>query len=112
MSLFDQVNTSKSAMEQKTSEKHVPILKVERLNDSTVLVNVNAGGGKHPNEMDHWFQWTIIRVNELYVGRTEFSAVIMEPVTTFALNVKPGAVITARSRCNVHGIWESDPVTV
>ena len=112
MSLFDQINTSKNAMEQTTSEKHVPIIKVERLDENKVLVNVNVGGGKHPNEIDHWFQWVIIRVNELYVGRTEFSAGIMEPITTFVLNVKPGAVITARARCNKHGIWESEAVTV
>ncbi len=112
MSLWDQVNTSQNVMEQATTEKHVPIITTKRISENTIMVNVNAGGGKHPNEMDHWFQWVIVRVNDLYVGRTEFSASIMEPVTTFILNVKPGAVITARARCNKHGIWESDPVTV
>lgn len=112
MSLWDQINTSTNVMEQTTTEKHVPIVKVERLDESRVMVNVNAGGGNHPNEMEHWFQWIIVRVDEMYVGRTEFSAVIMEPITTFIINVKPGAVITARARCNKHGIWESDPVTV
>jgi desulfoferrodoxin-like iron-binding protein len=112
MSLFEQINTSKNAMEQTTSEKHLPILKVERLNEDKVLVNVNVGSGKHPNEIDHWFQWVIIRIDGMYAGRTEFSAVIMEPITTFALNVHAGAVITARARCNKHGIWESDPVKV
>jgi superoxide reductase len=112
MSLFDQINTSSNAMEQTTSEKHVPIVSIEKLEENKIKVKVDVGGGKHPNEIDHWFQWVIIRVNDLYVGRTEFSANIMDPITEVILNVKPGSVITARARCNKHGIWESDPVTV
>ncbi len=112
MSLWDQVNTSSNSMEQGTNEKHVPQVSVEKLSNTQVKVKVNVGGGKHPNEIDHWFQWVVLRVNELFVGKAEFSAVIMEPIAEFIINVKPGAVITARARCNKHGLWESDPITI
>jgi len=72
-----------------------------------VKVKINVGEGKHPNEIDHWIQWVELRVNNLFIGRAEFSAAIMDPITEFTVNVKAGAVISVIERCNKHGLWEA-----
>jgi len=48
-------------------------------------------------------------VNDLFIGRVEFSAKIMEPIASFTLNLDPSkkSVISAITRCNKHGLWES-----
>lgn len=109
MSLFDQINTASNFDENLTKEKHLPIIDVTKISEGKYSVKVDLGGGKHPNEMDHWFQWVELRVNDLFVGRAEFSAGIMDPIATFTLNLsgdkKPE--ISALARCNKHGLWLS-----
>ena len=105
MSLFDQVNTAENSNEAATNEKHVPIISVENIGDNKHKITVSAGGGRHPNEMDHWFQWIELRIDDMYVGRAEFSAAIMDPVATFIVNCKSPCNISALARCNKHGLW-------
>lgn len=106
MSLFDQINT-KDFGDATTGEKHLPIITTEKAGDK-LKVKVDVGGGKHPNEIDHWFQWVELQINDLFVGRVEFSAVVMEPVAEFVLNVPGNAkTISAVTRCNKHGLWKS-----
>lgn len=109
MSLFDQINTKEFGGDAAVGEKHLPLLKAEKLSDGKYAIKVNVGGGKHPNEIDHWFQWVELRINGLFVGRAEFSAKIMEPVAEFVLNLEADKkpVISALTRCNKHGLWES-----
>jgi len=106
MSLFDQVNTKENSNEDALKEKHVPIISVSKIGDNKCRVKVDAGGGgKHPNEMDHFIQWVEIQIDDLYVGRTEFSAGIMDPFTEFVINCKTPCSISVLSRCNKHGLW-------
>ncbi len=109
MSLFDQMNKKDFGGDSAVGEKHLPFIEVQKLEEGKYLVKVDSGGGKHPNEIDHWFQWTELRVNDLFIGRVEFSAKIMEPIASFTLNLDPSkkSVISAITRCNKHGLWES-----
>ncbi|HCL56712.1 MAG TPA: desulfoferrodoxin [Spirochaetia bacterium] len=111
MSLFDQINTADNSNEAAAKEKHIPTIKLEKISDGKVKVKINVGEGKHPNEIDHWIQWVELRVNNLFIGRAEFSAAIMDPITEFTVNVKAGSVISVIERCNKHGLWEAQ-VTV
>jgi superoxide reductase len=111
MSLFDQVNTAENSNEAVTNEKHIPIVKIDDIGDNKHKVTVDVGGGKHPNEIDHWIQFVELRVNGLYVGRAEFAANITDPVAEFIVNCKGTCGITAVARCNKHGLWESTPVS-
>lgn len=108
MSLFDQINTAANSNEAAANEKHLPIVKVESLGNNKYRVKIDVGGGKHPNEIDHWIQWVELRVNDLFIGRAEFSAKIMEPVVDFTVvyDKKP-FTISAIERCNKHGLWET-----
>lgn len=107
MSFFDQINTKENSNEDVTKEKHLPIISIEDLGNNKHKIKVDVGGGKHPNEMDHWFQWVELRVDNMYIGRAEFSAVIMDPVAEFIINCKNPCNITAIARCNKHGLWLS-----
>lgn len=97
-------------------EKHTPVLTVEgdAKPGSTIKVTVDVGQGKHPNEAAHFIQWVELRVNDLQIGRAEFSAAIMKPVATFSVIVPAEGKITltAIERCNLHGLWISEPRTV
>ena len=108
MSLWNQINTADNSNEATANEKHLPALSVEKVGDNRHRIEVNVGGGKHPNEPEHWIQWVELRVNGLYIGRAEFSAVIMEPVAEFTVNGASGQKINAVARCNKHGLWQTD----
>ena len=108
MSLWDQVNTAENSNEAVTNEKHLPVISVGNLGNNQHKIKVDVGGGKHPNEIDHWIQWVEVQVNGLYVGRTEFSASIMEPIAEFTVNNVSNSKIGAVARCNKHGLWKTE----
>jgi len=106
MSLFDQINTEESAEDKATGEKHAPVITIEDLGDNKHRVKIDVGEGKHPNEIDHWIQWVELRANNLYIGRAEFSAKILDPVAEFIVNCPGECKFSAIARCNKHGLWE------
>lgn len=109
MSLFDQINTKDFGGDAATGEKHLPIISTEKTADGKVKVKVVLGGeGKHPNDIDHWFQWVELKINDLFVARSEFSAGITEPISEFTLNLGKACKISAVARCNKHGLWQTD----
>jgi superoxide reductase len=108
MSLFDQLNTAENSNEAVTNEKHSPIITTEKLSSEKLKVKVDVGGGKHPNEMDHWIQWVELQINGLFIARTEFSAFISDPVAEFIVNTNQACKIGALARCNKHGLWKSE----
>ncbi len=67
MSLYDQINTAENSNEASTNEKHLPIITIEDLGDNKHKVKIVAGGGKHPTERDHWFQWVELQWSYVYV---------------------------------------------
>lgn len=107
MSLFDQVNTADNSNEAVTNEKHLPIITFEDIGDNKHKIKVDVGGGKHPNDMDHWIQWVELKIDDMYIGRTEFSAGVLDPVAEFVVNCKSPCNISALARCNKHGLWLS-----
>jgi len=108
MSLFDQMNTAENSNEAITNEKHLPLITLEKLANGHTKVKVDVGGGKHPNEMDHWIQWVELQVNGLFVARAEFSALITDPIAEFIVICKGSCKIGAVARCNKHGLWRSE----
>ena len=107
--LFWRMNTAANQPDGPTGEKHVPVIKIEGKCEkgSKVKVHVSVGEGKHPNLNEHHIQWVELLCNDLYIGRAEFAAVIMNPEVTFEM-VCPGGdcAISAIARCNLHGLWK------
>jgi len=109
MSLFDQVNTLANSHEESANEKHLPVITAQKLAEKRFLVHVDVGGGKHPNEIDHWIQWAGLRINDCYIGRVEFSAKIMAPVCDCIVTPETLPVsLSVVARCNKHGLWKSE----
>ncbi len=96
------------------AEKHVPVIKIDGdiAPGNRVKVTVDVGEGKHPNESAHHIQWVELRANDMFIARAEFSAAITDPVATFVVEIphEHKIVLTAVERCNLHGLWESEPV--
>ena len=111
-SLFCGINRKGDAAETAMKEKHLPDIRTpDSITAGTAFdVRVDCGGaGKHPNEHGHFIQWVEIYVGDVFLSRTEFTAVVTNPVVTIpAIVYHPGeTTIRARSRCNLHGLWES-----
>jgi len=108
--LFWKMNTEEGAAEKPMGEKHAPVITLPACMKpgEAAKVRVNVGGGRHPNENGHHIQWVELRINDLFVGRAEFSPVVMQPEVEFTV-VCPGhdTEISAIARCNLHGLWVS-----
>ncbi|MDF1534011.1 MAG: class II SORL domain-containing protein [Methanosarcinaceae archaeon] len=96
-------------------KKHVPVIEAP---DTVTAgeafeVTVKVGSTPHVMEVVHHIQWI-----DLYSGGNFITKVILTPVFMTAkvtINmVKSGAhettTLRAVSRCNVHGMWESEKV--
>ena len=69
MSLFSQINTIENSKEETTTEKHLPIISYEKMGNDKHKIKIDVGGGKHPNETEHWIQWIELRIDNMYIGR-------------------------------------------
>lgn len=111
--LFWKMNTQEASDDKVVGEKHAPVITVPAgmKPGEAARIRVNVGGGKHPNTNEHHIQWVELRINDLYVGRVDFSPVILQPEVEFTV-VCPQreAVISAVARCNLHGLWTSKTV--
>jgi len=77
-------------------EKHVPVIE-----KSGSAIKVKVGSRPHPMTKAHLIQW----IELLAVGKT-YRQILkpgQKPEATFNVNAKK---ITARSYCNLHGLWK------
>jgi desulfoferrodoxin-like iron-binding protein len=106
--LFWKMNTEDGVEDKAVGEKHAPVISIAGglKPGQPTRIRVNVGGGKHPNANEHHIQWVELRMNGLFVGRVDFSPVIMSPEVEFTVNCpnNPGE-ISAIARCNLHGLW-------
>jgi len=93
-------------------KKHTPVISaphaVKKGESFEVVVEVGHHLA-HPNENAHFIEWI-----ELYSGDTFLARVDLVPrisLPTFKLNVALDHQhpLTARARCNLHGLWKSFP---
>ena len=108
--IFWRMNTEAEIDDKVMGEKHAPVITAPAgmKPGEPAKIRVHVGGGKHPNLNEHHIQWVELRLNGLYVGRAEFSPVIMQPEVEFTI-VCPHrqGEISAVARCNMHGLWTS-----
>ena len=97
-------------------DKHTPIIKVVGTvtpgETIDVIVDVSTLG--HPNDNAHHIQWVELRANDLFIARAEFTPRITLPIVTFKVVVPREGVLelTAIERCNMHGLWVSEPILI
>lgn len=108
------------------TEKHVPVIEVEKKGEK-VKVKVSIGKEiSHPNETEHHIRWI-----ELYfkpegeeypyqLGKYEFTAhgesaegpntstIYTKPKVKSAFETEKSGTIIANSYCNIHGLWTNE----
>ena len=100
------------------SEKHVPVIHVEKAEG---LLKIKALVGEeieHPNTLEHHIAWIKVFFKPegekfpIEVGSYEFSAhgegeVFTVPCVEAAVKTDKGGEVYALSYCNIHGLWEN-----
>ena len=108
--IFWKMNTEEGTDDKAMGEKHSPVISIPKDMKAGMAtkVGISVGGGKHPNTNEHHIQWIELRVNGLFIGRVDFSPVILEPAVEFLFVCPSGGIeISAVARCNLHGLWMS-----
>ena len=79
------------------NEKHVPVIE-----KTPQGIKVKIGSNPHPMEKKHYIEWIeILANNKVY---KQFLKPSDNPEAEFKINAEQ---ITARTYCNIHGLWKS-----
>ncbi|MFQ5687323.1 MAG: class II SORL domain-containing protein [Candidatus Scalindua sp.] len=93
------------------AKKHVPVIAVSPVLKAGEFYNVKITVGEieHPNENEHFIQWTEFYIGDVFLGRFDFTPVMAKPEVTIPLQLGHkglDSTLRAISRCNLHGLWE------
>lgn len=94
------------------AKKHVPIIeapaKVKAKEPFTVELKVGGiDGVEHPNILGHWIGWIELYAGDRQICRIDFAPEVSNGYTaTLDVTMSRSATLTARSFCNLHGLWE------
>jgi superoxide reductase len=96
-------------------QKHSPVIEAPSEVEAGEFFNVviRIGEIEHPNQNDHFIHWIKIYLDDLYLTRTDFTPVMTRPEITLSLKIarkSQETLIRAVTRCNQHGIWESNTI--
>lgn len=100
------------------SEKHVPVIHVEKADG---LLKIKAMVGEeieHPNTLEHHISWIKVFFKAegekapVEVGSYEFNAhgeadIFTVPAVETTVKTDKGGEVYALSYCNIHGLWEN-----
>jgi superoxide reductase len=96
-------------------QRHSPVIESPSEVKSGEFFNVvvRVGEIEHPNQHGHFIHWIKIYLDDLYLTRTDFTPVMTKPEITLSLKIAQKSqetLIRAVTRCNQHGIWESNKI--
>lgn len=114
--IFCGVNTVKDKENMSDLEKkHTPVIyapeKVSKGELFEVMVEVGRYM-KHPNTTGHFIQWIELYSGNTLLGRTEFVPEFSDPKVKILVLLKHEHPLIAIGRCNLHGIWSSEPYPI
>ena len=100
------------------SEKHVPVIHVEKADGQLKIKAMVGEEIEHPNTLEHHIAWIKVFFKPegekfpIEVGSYEFSAhgegeVFTVPCVEAAVKTDKGGEVYALSYCNIHGLWEN-----
>lgn len=110
------VNTVKDSQNMTDLEKkHLPVIdapgSVKKGEPFTVTVEVGRYMA-HPNTMGHFIQWIELYSGDALLARAELVPEFSGPKVTFPVMLKHGHPLIAVERCNLHGMWASEPKAI
>ena len=104
------------------SEKHVPEIEFEKLEDGRIKVTAEVGSEiEHPNTLEHHIAWIKVFFQAegakfpTEITSYEFNAhgeedLLSVPSATAILKTDKKGTFYALSYCNIHGRWENSKV--
>jgi superoxide reductase len=116
--IFCGVNRAKSENMEEMDDlekKHTPVIEApsEAKKGEYFEVNVEVGKYmKHPNENAHFIEWIELFSGDTFLARVDFVPRLTEPRVKFTVSLDHAHPLTAKVRCNLHGLWESFPVDI
>ncbi len=90
--------------------KHSPLITLtEKDAKGYTLVDITVGQGGiiHPSTPDHWIDFIELYADGKLVGKATLEPEISRGAASFALKLDKVKTLTAKSGCNLHGIWTS-----
>lgn len=94
----------------KAELKHLPQITVKEKDAkgyTMVEITVGQGGVIHPSTPDHWIDFIELYAEDKLVGKTVLEAELSRGAAAFAVKLDGVKTLTARSGCNLHGIWKA-----
>ena len=116
--LFCGLNKAKSnKIEEMTDleKKHTPIIEAPEKVKKGEPFEVSVEVGKlltHPNENGHFIEWIELFSGDTFLARANLEPRLTVPRVQFVVALDHGHALLARERCNLHGLWESQPFSI
>lgn len=96
-------------------KKHTPIIeapsKTKKGEDIQVVIEVGKLM-KHPNENAHFIEWIELFSGDTFLARVDLVPRLTVPKVSFSIALDHGHPLVAKTRCNLHGLWESFPIDI
>lgn len=90
--------------------KHSPLITLgnkDAKGYTMVEILIGQGGIIHPSTPDHWIDFIELYADGKLVGKSTLEPEISRGAASFALKLDKVKTLTAKSGCNLHGIWTS-----
>jgi len=101
--------------EPEGKRKHTPVVEAPNKVEKGEWFEVKVVVGKdiaHPNTKGHWIQCVSLWAGDFKVARAELEPERAASEVVFKVKLEETATLTAFAYCNLHGLWQSEPVTV
>ena len=88
--------------------KHTPLITLKEKDSkgyTLVEILIGQGGIVHPSTQDHWIDFIELYADGKLVGKSTLEPEISRGAASFGLKLDNVKTLTAKSGCNLHGIW-------
>lgn len=116
--LFCGINKAKSKSPEEMTDlekKHTPVIQAPAKVKKGEPFEVGIEVGKylaHPNENAHFIEWIELFSGETFLARADLEPKLTVPRVKFVVSLDHGHALIAKERCNLHGVWESQPFEI
>jgi superoxide reductase len=96
-------------------KKHTPVIEASAQVKKGEPFEVTVQVGKHmshPNENAHFIEWIELHSGDTFLARLDLVPRLTTPSATFTIALDHAHALTAKCRCNLHGIWASFPFEI
>jgi superoxide reductase len=96
-------------------KKHTPVIEAPSQVKKGEAFEVFIQVGKHmphPNENAHFIEWIELYSGDTFLARLDLVPRLTAPIAKFSVALDHAHPLTAKCRCNLHGVWASFPFEI